>query len=91
VVGNKLDAVTLDVSASGLFLEADSEQWVGNLIDVEIDLDTSSGPIKFKVQGKIVRIASSGCRRRTVEQLTGAGEFKCLTNRLPLATLLVEF
>jgi hypothetical protein len=57
-----LSAVTRDISASGLFFETDSEQRVGNLIDVEIDLDTPSGPIKFKAQGKIVRIEANGHR-----------------------------
>ena len=57
-----LNAVTLDISASGLFFETDAEQRLGNLIDVEIDLDTPSGPIKFKAQGKIMRIASHGSR-----------------------------
>jgi len=61
-VDDGVSAVTLDVSASGLFFETDAEQQVGNLIDVEIDLDTPSGPIKFKAQGKIVRVASHGRR-----------------------------
>ena len=57
-----LNAVTLDISASGLYIQTDAEQRVGNLIDVEIDLDTPSGPIKFKAQGKIVRIEPQGKR-----------------------------
>ena len=57
-----LSAVTLDISASGLFFETDAEQRVGSLIEVEIDLDTPSGPIKFKAQGKIVRIEPHGTR-----------------------------
>ena len=57
-----LNAVTLDISASGLYIQTDAEQRVGNLIDVEIDLDTPSGPIKFKAQGKIIRIEPHGHR-----------------------------
>ena len=57
-----LNAVTLDISASGLFIQTDAEQRVGNLIEVEIDFDTPSGPIKFKAQGKIVRIEPHGRR-----------------------------
>ena len=57
-----LSAVTLDISASGLFFETDAEQRVGSLIEVEIDLDTPSGPIKFKAQGKIIRIEPHGNR-----------------------------
>ena len=47
---------------SGLYIQTDAEQRVGNLIEVEIDLDTPSGPIKFKAQGKIVRIEPQGKR-----------------------------
>ena len=57
-----LNAVTLDISASGLFIQTDAERRVGTLIEVEIDLDTPSGPIKFKAQGKIVRIEPQGKR-----------------------------
>ena len=57
-----LSAVTPDISASGFFFETDAEQRVGNLIEVEIDRNTPSGPIKFKAQEKIVRIEPHGQR-----------------------------
>ena len=57
-----LSAVTRDISASGLFFETSSEQRLGNLIDIEIDLDTPGGPMKLKAQGQIVRIESHGRR-----------------------------
>ena len=69
-----LSAVTRDISASGLFFEIDREQRVGNLIDIEIDLDTPGGPMKLKAQGRIVRIESHGSR-------TGVG-VKLLSSRL---------
>ena len=73
-LGRGLSAVTRDISASGLFFETDSEQRVGNLIDVEIDLDTPGGPMKLKAQGRIVRIESHGSQ-------TGVG-VKLLSSRL---------
>ncbi len=57
-----VSAVTRDISASGLFFETSSEQRVGNLIDVEIDLDTPGGPMKLKAHGRIVRIEPHGSR-----------------------------
>ena len=68
------NGVTRDISASGLYFETDSKQQVGSLIDVEIELDTPGGPMKFKAQGQIVRIEPLGGR-------TGAG-VKLLASRL---------
>ena len=73
-LGSGLSAVTRDISASGMFFETASEQRVGNLIDVEIDLDTPGGPMKLKAQGQIVRIESQDGR-------TGVA-VKLLTSRL---------
>lgn len=73
-LGSGVSAVTRDISASGLFFETSSEQRVGNLIDIEIDLDTPGGPMKLKAQGQIVRIESHGSR-------TGVG-VKLLSSRL---------
>ena len=69
-----LSVVTRDVSASGLFFETSSEQRVGSLIDIEIDLDTPGGPMKLKAQGRIVRLQLHGSR-------TGVG-VKLLNSRL---------
>jgi hypothetical protein len=68
------NGVTRDISASGLYFETDSELQVGSLIDLEIELDTPGGPMKFKAQGQIVRIEPQGGR-------TGAG-VKLLASRL---------
>ena len=67
-------AVTRDISASGLFFEMDSVQQVGGLIDLEIELDTPGGPMKLKAQGQIMRIAQQGGK-------TGVG-VKLLSSRL---------
>lgn len=73
-LGGGVSAITRDVSASGLFFETDSEQRVGGLVSLEIDLDTPGGPMKLKAQGQIVRIKSHGGR-------TGVG-VKLLNSRL---------
>jgi len=66
--------VTRDISATGLFFEMDSEQQVGGLIDLEIELDTPSGPVKLVAQGQIMRIVQQAGK-------TGVG-IKLLTSRL---------
>lgn len=69
-----VSAMTRDISATGLSFETDSEQRVGNLINVEINLDTPGGPMKLKALGQIVRIESHGSR-------TGVG-VRLLSSRL---------
>lgn len=73
-LGDGVSAVTRDISATGLFFETSSEQSVGNLIDIEIELDTPVGPMKLKAQGQIMRIESHDGR-------TGVG-VKLLSSRL---------
>ncbi len=68
-----------DISASGLFFETTSAQCVGDLVNIEIDLDTPGGPMKLKAQGQIVRIEAHGDR-------TGVG-VKLLTSRLEAVDL----
>ena len=59
-LGGGRKGVTQDISATGLFFETDSEQTVGGLVEVEIELDTPGGPMKLKAQGQIVRIQTLG-------------------------------
>lgn len=66
--------VTRDISATGLFFEMDSVPQVGGLIDLEIELDTPSGPVKLKAQGQIMRIEQHAGK-------TGVG-VKLLNSRL---------
>lgn len=69
-----MNAVTRDISATGLFIEMDSTRQVGGLINLEIELDTPGGPMKLKAQGQIMRI------ERRAER-TGVG-VKLLNSRL---------
>jgi PilZ domain-containing protein len=45
-----------DVSASGIFFEADSPYSVGSVIEVRLDLDTPWGKVMVRSKGRIVRI-----------------------------------
>lgn len=67
-------SVTRDVSACGLYFEVSREPVVGDLVNVEIDLDSPGGPIRLKAHGLIVRIESHGER-------TGVG-VKLLSSKL---------
>ena len=69
-----VSAVLRDISASGLFYEITSAQHVGDVVNVEIDLDTPGGLMKLKAQGQVVRIEAHGDR-------TGVA-VKLLTSRL---------
>jgi PilZ domain len=60
---------TRDISASGLFFETDSEQQVGGVVDFEIELQTSTGPVRLVAQGKVVRIENNGHRVGVAVQL----------------------
>ena len=73
-LNDRISAITRDISASGLFFETTSVQRVGDLVSVEIDLDTPGGLMKLKAEGRIVRIEPHGER-------TGVG-VKLLTSRL---------
>ena len=52
--------VTQDISASGLFFLTDSAQRVGSQLEIEIELDTPSGPMKLAASGEILRIEPRG-------------------------------
>lgn len=71
-LGDGHAGVARDISASGIFIETDSEQCMGGLVDVEIDLDTPGGPIKLKAQGRIVRIESQGGRNGVAVKLVAS-------------------
>lgn len=53
---------TRDVSVSGLFLEIDTQQEVGNSVALEVDISLPTGNFKLKTEGVIVRIEPSGQR-----------------------------
>lgn len=71
-LGDGQTGVARDISASGLFIETDSEQSMGSLVDVEIELDTPGGPMKLKAQGRIVRIESQGGRKGVAVKLVAS-------------------
>lgn len=71
-LGDGQTGVARDISASGLFIETDSEQRMGGLVDVEIDLDTPGGPMKLKAQGRIVRIESQSGRHGVAVKLVSS-------------------
>jgi len=48
--------VTRDVSSSGLYLETDRRQNLGDVIELEIDLDTDWGQLAFQARGEVVRL-----------------------------------
>ena len=51
-----VSVTTRDISASGMYFETDSLQHLGDVVHLEINLDTPGGPMKLKAQGQIVRI-----------------------------------
>jgi hypothetical protein len=71
-LGDGRAGIARDISASGLFIETDSEQRMGGLVDVEIELDTPGGPMRLKAQGRIVRIESQGGRNGVAVKLVSS-------------------
>ncbi len=57
-----VSVVTSNISASGLYFETESLQHLGDVVHLEINLDTPGGPMKLKAQGQIVRIEFHGNR-----------------------------
>jgi hypothetical protein len=68
-LGDGQAGIARDISASGIFIETDSDQRMGSLVDVEIELDTPGGPMKLKAKGRIVRIESEGERKGVAVKL----------------------
>jgi hypothetical protein len=48
--------VTRDVSSSGLHLETDHRLNLGDVFELEIDLDTDWGQLAFQARGEVVRL-----------------------------------
>lgn len=54
--------LTRDVSASGLFIETDSEQEPGSMMDFEITLPSHGIPLRLVAQAQVVRVEPRGNR-----------------------------
>jgi hypothetical protein len=55
-LGDSLTGVTRDVSASGIFFEADCHFAKGSSIRFAIDIEAPAGNIALNCQGEIVRV-----------------------------------
>lgn len=51
-----IECVTRDVSASGVFFEANTSFNVGEMIDFAIEFDSPGGKLMLKCNGEIVRV-----------------------------------
>ncbi len=69
---NGVRVTTRDISASGMYFETDSLQHLGDLVNLEINLDTPGGPMKLIAQGQIVRIESHGNRTGVAVKLVSS-------------------
>ena len=61
-IANAGSGVTRDISASGIFLEMESDTVPGDSIDMTLDFTTPAGKLQFNCQGVIVRVEQSGDR-----------------------------
>jgi hypothetical protein len=54
-LGNR-EGFAVDVSATGMFLEADASYAIGSKVSLAMNLDTPWGRVMFECHGKIVRL-----------------------------------
>jgi Tfp pilus assembly protein PilZ len=54
-LGNR-EGFAVDVSSSGMFLEADSSYALGSEVSLAMNLDTPWGRVMFECHGKVVRL-----------------------------------
>ncbi len=55
---------TRDVSASGLFFTSDTEQRLGDVVDLSIELPGGARSLLFRASGEVVRIEQRGAAVR---------------------------
>lgn len=64
-------AITRDVSASGLFLETDADISPGSIISLVVEIDTPAGKRVLRCRGSVVRVEKMdtrlGCAVRILE------------------------
>ena len=61
-LANTGEGLTRDISASGIYLEMESEHVPGHNVDMTIDFTTPAGKLQFNCQGVIVRVEQSDGR-----------------------------
>lgn len=57
-----LTGLTRDVSASGIFFEADIENTTGSLINFTLEFEGPSGGMTLKCQAEVLRVEQQGSR-----------------------------
>jgi hypothetical protein len=61
-VDGAVDAITRNISTTGVFFESSVEQTVGSMIDFTIDFDSPGGPLHVRCKGIVVRTEVHGQR-----------------------------
>jgi hypothetical protein len=59
--------VTRDVSSTGLHLEIDGHPLLGDVIELEISLDTGWGQLAFQARGEVVRLRAGASQSEPSE------------------------
>ena len=68
-VDGAVDAITRNISPTGVFFESSVEQMVGTMIDFTIDFDSPGGPLHVRCKGIVVRCEGHGGRCGTAVQV----------------------
>lgn len=68
-VDGAVDAITRNISTTGVFFESGVEQMVGSMIDFTIDFDSPGGPLHVRCKGIVVRCEVRGGRSGTAVQV----------------------
>lgn len=86
-VDGAVDAITRNISTTGVFFESSVEQMVGSMIDFTIDFDSPGGPLHVRCKGIVVRCEVHGGRSGTAVQVIesrfveGRSDFGALQTR----------
>lgn len=66
----KTEAMTRDISASGIFFEMDAKIRLESPVNFEWDFDSPQGTMMLKCQGNIVRVEPRGSRVGVAVKIT---------------------
>jgi hypothetical protein len=61
--------VTKNISATGIFFEADTKQEQGSVISFWVELDTPGGKLKLVCEGEIVRVEDGDGKTRVATKI----------------------